>query len=1143
MSFIGIYKAIYDYAPQSPDELALTQDDVLYLLEKSDTDDWWTVKKHIPASQSSPDEPEPSGLVPCTYIEPAIPIHTATALYDYERQTDEELSAPENATLQVYDVSDVDWILVGLNSQYGFMPANYLEMSTAVPAAAPAPAPATLAAPVVTHFPPPPQHPKSTPLPPLPQEAFTPQSNKYGVSEPGSEDEAPPMPQRPTEAARNTSSATVVRLSPLPPSVPEHEYSGEFFKWHIAELDGRKKKKVVLVVGNNQLFFQPESDSSSSARRHWSIADLTSVSTEKKHVFLELKNPRESIELHAGSRDVAEAIFAICGELKGANQAKALKEVALASEPSKSSFKTARVLFDFDSQGTDELSVKEDQVVYVLNDSKSQDWWMVQNVDTNRTGVVPVSYLEVIGTSALASLTNQKLTGESKKSSTSDKLKRRMSFGLSPGRSKSRGKDERDKIRERDDRERARENNRELEHRSKGSSSKGSSSMPNLHRVRTWIDNSGTFKVEAEFLGCVQGKIHLHKTNGVKIAVSAEKLSLEDLEYVEKITGTSLESYKNSLQRQRQREMERKRQNERSVTPPPKPVRPEQSTERMPERKPERVVVQNPNNHGPAPSSYDWFEFFLSCGIDVGNCQRYTLNFDKEKMDEGILEDVTPALLRTLGLREGDILRVTRFLDAKFDRKKEANSSGAAETPVSGGLFTEPTGALKVNAEPVPKVDVSGLPSPVKTAPERNLLDDDAWAVKPAISAGSTPFTGSMQDLLDIKPLVPTKSGEQPQAAPVPAPAVQPVKTGGNEVQLPPTTDRSEIAAQQTGGLVAMPTGFMPIAYQPTGFMPIQQTGLVAIRTGGLAPLQTGSFIVPLQTGAFTNVMPVTSFGVSSQMTGGIPSQTTGGLIPLQRTGGLIPLQRTGTTQLPAVMPQTSFGAMPSQITGGLIPLQRTGGTAQLPAVMPQTSFGAAPSQITGGMPSFGMPAQTTFGNAQMPGGLPQPNGFAPQTSFGTQPTGFIPQSSFGQQLAIQKTGGVAVQPNFSVNVPPLQPQQTFQTPNQFAMPQNTFGLQSPGFNNFAPPQQQMNQLNNMFQQTSISTPGLNQGQTFNQNLSQPPTSFGGSGFTGFGNESSTLQSQPTGAGFGNGPQSLLSQVTGRRANLNSATPNNPFGF
>lgn len=67
---------------------------------------------------------------------------------------------------------------------------------------------------------------------------------------------------------------------------------------------------------------------------------------------------------------------------------------------------------------------------------------------------------------------------------------------------------------------------------------------------------------------------------------------------------------------------------------------------------------------------YDWFDFFLQCGVDIGNCQRYSINFGKEQMDESALEDITPSLLRSLGLREGDILRVMKFLDNKFNRKK-----------------------------------------------------------------------------------------------------------------------------------------------------------------------------------------------------------------------------------------------------------------------------------------------------------------------------------------------------------------------------------------------------------------------------------------------------------------------------------------
>ena len=46
---------------------------------------------------------------------------------------------------------------------------------------------------------------------------------------------------------------------------------------------------------------------------------------------------------------------------------------------------------------------------------------------------------------------------------------------------------------------------------------------PNMSRTRTWTDRSGSFKVEAEFIGLKDGKIHLHKLNGVKIAVPVSK--------------------------------------------------------------------------------------------------------------------------------------------------------------------------------------------------------------------------------------------------------------------------------------------------------------------------------------------------------------------------------------------------------------------------------------------------------------------------------------------------------------------------------------------------------------------------------------------------------------------------------------------
>jgi SLA1 homology domain 1, SHD1 len=43
--------------------------------------------------------------------------------------------------------------------------------------------------------------------------------------------------------------------------------------------------------------------------------------------------------------------------------------------------------------------------------------------------------------------------------------------------------------------------------------------------------------VEAEFKGLYDGKILLHKLNGVTIGVPSEKMSPEDMKYIARITG------------------------------------------------------------------------------------------------------------------------------------------------------------------------------------------------------------------------------------------------------------------------------------------------------------------------------------------------------------------------------------------------------------------------------------------------------------------------------------------------------------------------------------------------------------------------------------------------------------------------------
>lgn len=65
MGFLGVYRAIYDYTPQGEGELTISEGDILYVLEKSQEDDWWKAKKKANAA----DDDEPVGLIPNNYIE------------------------------------------------------------------------------------------------------------------------------------------------------------------------------------------------------------------------------------------------------------------------------------------------------------------------------------------------------------------------------------------------------------------------------------------------------------------------------------------------------------------------------------------------------------------------------------------------------------------------------------------------------------------------------------------------------------------------------------------------------------------------------------------------------------------------------------------------------------------------------------------------------------------------------------------------------------------------------------------------------------------------------------------------------------------------------------------------------------------
>ena len=560
-----------------------------------------------------------------------------------------------------------------------------------------------------------------------------------------SDDEPPLMPQRPQSQQLSpppTQYTSPSPQSPEPPGIHTSVSRGRgqsvamgdapvspsgYHIYNIHEMISHmgKNKKMPTTLGINvargTILIAPEK-SRDGVEQEWTAEKLTHYSIEGKHVFVELVRPSKSIDFHAGAKQTAEEIVSALGELAGASRAEGLKEV-FAAGSGKSGQRKGHMLYEFVAQGEDEVTVAENDEVLVLDDTKSDEWWMIRRLKNGKEGVVPRQYVEITGI-----IESPRDTGHAQARSTVEQ---------------NRIEEERLTRQAMEMSERDKRKKRQSKAEKSGSDSK---SKPNPSNIRTWTDRTGSFKVDAEFLGLKEGKIHMHKVNGVKIAVAVGRMSIEDLEYVERMTGQSLEDDK-PLSDIKRRSTE-KRNKHQSASPRP----------------------QNGAAFEPSKPKYEWFDFFLHCGVHPQICERYANAFERDQMGEENLPDIQPTLLRTLGLKEGDILRVMKQLDEKFGRQRSIQNE-APESSSAGGLFSGPNGVLRNNtgkARPSPAVantdtvdprafEQSGIkkdnapePSPpassppptTKTSAQRPKgtgFDDDAWDVKPSTRVQQQP--------------------------------------------------------------------------------------------------------------------------------------------------------------------------------------------------------------------------------------------------------------------------------------------------------------------------------------------------------------------------------------------------------------------
>ncbi len=229
--------------------------------------------------------------------------------------------------------------------------------------------------------------------------------------------------------------------------------------------------------------------------------------------------------------------------------------------------------------------------------------------------------------------------------------------------------------------------------------------------------------MEAEFLAYANGKLRLHKVNGVVIEVPALKMSPEDLKYVDRVTGKG------------------KRQS--SPGPPPgalsdddEPlaVRKRRSLQPEPKQPPKSA---SPPKKGPP---IDWFEFFLGAGCELDDCTRYASSFERDKMDASLLPDISEQTMRALGLREGDIIRVTKAIA----QRSGGTSSKKDDSAVKQQMQRDEELAKQLQAEEsggsaLPRRQTTSSPAPNLFAAPGGQLKNNTRRGRPQGSKSTTP--------------------------------------------------------------------------------------------------------------------------------------------------------------------------------------------------------------------------------------------------------------------------------------------------------------------------------------------------------------------------------------------------------------------
>ncbi|CAO3591343.1 unnamed protein product [Absidia cylindrospora] len=350
---------------------------------------------------------------------------------------------------------------------------------------------------------------------------------------------------------------------------------------------------------------------------------------------------------------------------------------------------------------------------------------------------------------------------------------------------------------------------------------------PDPDRLRTWTDRSGSFKVEAQFLAYTDGKLRLHKANGVKIDVPLERMSAEDIRWVERRTNQPVGSTKKGSQSSSaERTPEMPPRSAPTITTPAPSAGPSSSNNGT-------VQAKKTVN-----SSWDWFDWFMMIGIPMQEALVYSSAFKGDNLDDSDLEKLTHKQMKMLGMKEEHVQRAERYIDTgkveSFDDEK--GTSGEDETTRQKQIEADEEMARqlqeswasgtgkKPSSRPKPSVSApkdvhpdlleflgSSTEQQPKSTSDTNTsasndligFSDDAWAPRPTKESsqpqGQQPLLPQQAPQNQSIAILPTDTAPQQQSPTPIAPPAPPV------VQPQPTAEAPSVQATASPSISTPP--------------------------------------------------------------------------------------------------------------------------------------------------------------------------------------------------------------------------------------------------------------------------------------------------------------------------------------------------